>query len=150
MSSTSRVEGLGEQTFTTPRSGVQTAAGSRSFLGFCWIVYGIARILLVVWLLAFQTTATLMFGSLLSRVPNPFTLMDTFHFFYAAIILYSIVSGVLGVLAGLALLTAWSSARILALAAAFLALPELPLGLMLGVYTIVRLLPYGREHALSA
>jgi len=77
---------------------------------------------------------------LLSRVANPFTLMDSFHVFYAAVILYSIVCGVLGVLAGFALMTGWSSARVLALWAGFLALPELPLGLMLGVYTVVTLL----------
>src|SRR5271167_2170474 len=108
-------------------------------LGLMWIVYGLARILLAVWLLAFQVTAKLMFGSLLSRVPNPYSLMDTFHFVYAAITLLSIVCGVLGVLAGFALLTGWSSSRTLALAAAFLSLPEMPLGLMLGVYTIAKL-----------
>ncbi|MGA2418677.1 MAG: hypothetical protein ABSG69_01225 [Candidatus Acidiferrum sp.] len=123
----------------------KTTVGTRTALGLCWIVYGIARVLLAIWLLAFQATATVMFGTLLSRVANPFTLMDTFHFFYAAIILYSIVCGVLGVLAGLALLTRWSSGRVLALCAGFLALPELPLGLMLGVYTVVTLLPSERR-----
>jgi len=66
------------------------------------------------------------------------------------IILYSIVCGVLGAIAGFALLTGWTSVRLLALCAAFLALPELPLGLMLGVYTIVTLLPHDRERALGA
>ena len=122
--------------------------GTRTALGRFWVIYGIARVLLAIWLLAFQDTATVMFGSLLSRVANPFTIMDTFHFFYAAIILYSIICGVLGALAGLALLTGWSSARVLALWAAFLALPELPLGLMLGVYTVVTLLP--SEHRRAA
>jgi hypothetical protein len=42
---------------------------------------------------------------------------------------------------GLALLAGLSAARALALWAGFLSLPELPLGLMLGVYTVVRLLP---------
>src|SRR5271154_1806858 len=108
----------------------KSAAGTHTTLGLFWIVYGIARVLLAIWLLAFQATATVMFGTLLSRVANPFTLMDTFHVFYAAIIVYSIVCGVLGILAGLALLTGWSSARVVALWAGFLSLPELPLGLM--------------------
>jgi hypothetical protein len=119
-------------------------------LGFFWIVYGLARILLAVWLFAFEVTAKLMFGSLLSRVPNPYSLMDTFHLFYAAIILVSIVCGILGVLAGIALIINGSSARILALAAAFLSLPELPLGLMLGVYTIAKLLPREEFRAVAA
>jgi len=119
-------------------------------LGILWIIYGVARILLAVWLLAFQVTAKLMFGSLLSRVPNPYSLMDTFHLVYAAIILLSIVCGVLGVLAGFALLGNWSSAPVLALAAAFLSLSELPLGLMLGVYTIAKLLPRESLRAFAA
>ena len=144
MSNTSNVESLRAQSFAS-----KAAVGSRTVLAFCWIIYGIARVLLAVWLLSFQTTATVMFGSLLSRVPNPFALMDDFHLFYVAIVLYSIVCSVLGVLAGLALLTGWSSARVLALWAAFVALPELPLGLILGVYTIVRLLPSERDRALT-
>jgi hypothetical protein len=120
------------------------SANSR-VLGILWIIYGLARILLAVWLLAFQTTAKLMFGSMLSRVPNPYTLMDTFQLFYAVIVLASVACGILGILAGFALRGNWSSARALALAAAFLSLPEMPLGLMLGVYTIALLLP---RHAL--
>lgn len=151
MSNTSSVHSYAAQDLSAGRrSATKTLVASRKTLGLCWIIYGLARILLAVWLFAFQTTATVMFGSLLTRVPNPFTLMDTFHLFYAVIILYSIVCGVLGAIAGLALLTGWSSARMLALCAAFLALPELPLGLMLGVYTIVTLLPDKRERALGA
>jgi hypothetical protein len=96
---------------------------------------------LAIWLLSFEVTATLMFGSTLSRVPNPYSLMDAFHLFYAGLILLSVVCGLLGILAGLALLSNWSSARSLALVAGFLSLPEAPLGLILGVYTIARLLP---------
>jgi len=150
MSSTHSMESVGTESLRSRRISATTTVGSRKALGLYWIVYGVARILLAVWLFTFQITATLMFGSLLSRVPNPFTLMDTFHFFYAAIILYSAVCGVLGAAAGLALLSGWSSARVLALCAAFLSLPELPLGLILGVYTIVQLLPSEREHTATA
>lgn len=120
----------------------------RRTLGILWIIYGLARILLAVWLMAFEVTAKLMFGSLLSRVPNPYSLMDTFHVVYVVIILLSVVCGVLGALAGFALLGGWASGRTLALAAGFLSLPEMPLGLMLGVYTIAKLLPpYGLRTA---
>jgi hypothetical protein len=116
-------------------------ADHRRILGACWIVYGIARVLLAFWLLAFHITAKLMFGALMTRVPNPYTLMDSFEVFYTAIVIFSVICGLLGVLAGLALLATWSAGRPVALAAAFLPLSELPLGLMLGVYTIVVLLP---------
>jgi hypothetical protein len=147
MSNSSSVESFGAGNLRTERVTVRTAIGSHQILGACWLIYGLARILLAVWLIAFESTATVMFGSLLSRVANPFTLMDTFHFFYAAVALYSVVCGLLGALAGLALLTGWSSARALVLCAGFLSLPELPLGLMLGVYTVVRLLPTGPVRA---
>ena len=151
MSNTSSVQSYAAQDLSARRrSALKTTVASRKVLGVCWIVYGLARLLLAIWLFAFQTTATVMFGSLLTRVPNPFTLMDTFHLFYAVIILYSIVCGVLGAIAGLALLTGWSSARVLALCAGFLALPEMPLGLILGVYTIVKLLPDEGDRALDA
>jgi hypothetical protein len=121
--------------------GPEVALNSGKFLGLAWIVYGIARILLALWLMAFEVTAKVMFGALLSRVANPYAMMDHFHIVYFAIVLISFLCGALGILAGLALLTGSSAGRTLALWAAFLSLPEMPLGLMLGVYTIVRLLP---------
>jgi hypothetical protein len=117
------------------------ALHSGKFLGFAWMVYGIARILLALWLMAFEPTAKVMFGALLSRVANPYAMMDHFHIVYFGIVVISFVCGALGILAGLALLTGASVGRTLALWAAFLSLPEMPLGLMLGVYTTVRLLP---------
>ena len=75
----------------------ETAASSTKFLGVCWIIYGLARILLAFWLLAFEVTAKLMFGALLSRVPNPYAMMDHFHIVYYAIVVISIVIGALGI-----------------------------------------------------
>ncbi len=106
-------------------------------LGACWIVYGVLRLAMTLWLIAFTTTATLMFGALLTRVPDPFTLMSVFHFVYTGIILWSAACGVLGILAGVTLLAGQRSARILAIVAALISLPEMPFGIMLGVYTLV-------------
>ena|ERR1700733_314959 len=126
----------------------EVAINSGKFLGLAWIVYGIARILLALWLMAFEPTAKVMFGALLSRVANPYAMMDHFHIVYFAIVVISFVCGALGVLGGLALLMGSSVGRTLVLWAAFLSLPEMPLGLMLGVYTIVGLLPpFGTAYA---
>ena len=46
------------------------------------------------------------------------------------------ISAVLGILAGLAMLVSQSASRILVVVAALLALPELPFGVMIGVYTM--------------
>jgi hypothetical protein len=122
--------------------------GSRSLastqpriLGLCWIVYGVLRLAMTFWLLTFTTTATLMFGALLTRVPDPFSLMSAFHFLYLGVMIWSAVSGVVGILAGVTLLSGQRSARPLAIAAALLSLSELPIGIALGVYTLVVVVP---------
>ena len=106
-------------------------------LGICWVIYGVIRLAMAVFLVIFGGTATLMFGALLNRVADPFTLMGTFHFLYAVAVVLSAVCGLLGLLAGLALLGGHRSGRTLCLIAGFLALPNLPLGTTLGIYTLI-------------
>jgi hypothetical protein len=94
---------------------------------------------MALWLFVFNGTATVMFGALLNRVPDPFTMMSEFHFIYVAIIVLSVLCGVLGILGGLAMMGGRSGRSILILAA-FLSLCEIPLGITLGVYTLIVLL----------
>jgi hypothetical protein len=96
---------------------------------------------MAVCLLLFSGTATVMFGALLTRAPNPFTLMDAFHIIYAACVVLSVLCGILGLLAGFALLAGQRSGRTLALLAGFLSLCNIPLGTTLGIYTLIVLLP---------
>lgn len=70
---------------------------------------------------------TVMFGALLSRVPDPFTLMGVFHFLYIAMIALSVVCGILGLMAGLALLGGKQAGRTLALLAGVLSVSNIPL-----------------------
>ena len=113
----------------------------RRTLAGLWIVYGVVRLALAALLILYSGTATLMFGALLNRVPDPFTLMSVFHFLYIGMIVLSVVCGILGLVAGLALLGGQQSGRKLALVAAFLSLSNIPLGTTLGIYTLVLLLP---------
>lgn len=130
-----------------------TNSGSPSVsrtLGVCWIIYGVIRLVMALWLIVFNGTATVMFGALLNRVPDPFTMMSEFHFVYVGIIVLSILCGVLGILGGLAMLSGARSGRGVLVLAAFLSLSEIPLGITLGVYTLIVLLPRPRqfsEHA---
>jgi hypothetical protein len=116
-------------------------AAHARILGICWIVYGVIRLCIAFWLTTFSVSATLMFGALLTRVPNPFTLMSAFHFIYLGIVVWSAVAGVVGMVAGFALLAGQRSARALVIFAAFLSLCEFPLGIALGVYSLIVLLP---------
>jgi hypothetical protein len=116
--------------------------GHRRILGVCWIVYGILRLIMGICLVLFSGTATVMFGALLVRVPNPFALMGDFHIVYAAIVVLTVICGILVILAGLALLANQRSVRMLALLAAFLSISEVPFGTTLGIYTLIVLLPF--------
>jgi hypothetical protein len=126
--------------FYSAHPGALTSSGAKT-LGLAWIIYGVFRLVVTVWLIVFTTTATLMFGALLTRVPDPFTIMTVFHILYSAVIVWSGISAVLGIVAGLTMLASQRGSRILVIAAALLALPELPFGIMLGVYTMTHLAP---------
>jgi hypothetical protein len=121
--------------------------GSSRILGICWVIYGAIRLLVALWLIGFSATATVMFGALLTRVPDPYTLMGTFHLLYLVAVIWSFAAGATGIAAGLALLTRRDFGRSLAIVAAFLSLSEIPLGLTLGVYTLIVLLPANTERA---
>jgi uncharacterized membrane protein len=107
----------------------------------------VARLIGAVWLLTFSPIATVMFGALLTRVANPFSLMAAFHLIYLFWIILSAAAGVFALLAGAALLSGWSSSRILAVVASVLSLSEVPVGLTLGTYTLVALLPLTQDSS---
>lgn len=109
-------------------------------MGVCWVIYGAIRLLLAVWLIVFSTTATVMFGALLNRVPDPFSLMSAFHLLYLIVVVWSFAAGVIGIVAGLALLAGRSAGRTLGIVAALLSICEIPLGVTIGSYTLIVLL----------
>ena len=110
-------------------------------LGILWMLYGLERFGVALVTFLCIPTLTVMWGALLTRVPNPFTLMDLFHIFLIFLIILSVVAGVISIVAGLALMSGGPSARKLGLLAAFLALVSGPLGIALGAYTLVVLVP---------
>jgi hypothetical protein len=117
-------------------------SGHRQTLGVCWIVYGVFRLIMGVCLLLYSGTATVMFGALLGRVPDAFSLMADFHVFYVVMVVLSFACGLLGLFGGLALLADQGLARKLVLVAAMLSVSDLPFGTTLGIFTLVALLPF--------
>jgi hypothetical protein len=115
--------------------------GRPSTLGILWALYGISRLIIALVLVVFSATATLMFGALLSRVPNPFALMSDFHLLYVCIIFWNILSGIVALVASADLLGRRASARKVAILAAFIALPVPFFGIILGAYTLLVLFP---------
>jgi hypothetical protein len=106
-------------------------------LGALWLVYGMVRLIAAVIMGVYSGVATVMFGALLTRVPNPFFLMGIFHFCYFAATVIAVLAGVFGLLTGSALLARRASARNLSVVAAILSLADLPLGTTLGTYTLI-------------
>ena len=117
-------------------------------LGACWIIYGILRIAVATWLAVFGPTATVMFGALLTRVPDPFNLMAAFHLLYLLVMVWAGVSGMIGLIAGFALLAGRRLATALVRLAAYVCVGDAPLGTTLGVYTLT-VLPAAAEAAVS-
>ncbi len=116
-------------------------SGDRQVLGACWLAYGAFRLIMAICLFLFSGTATVMFGALLSRVPDPYTLMFVFHIVYIGILVLTVLCAIFAFLAGLALLANQRQARMLALVASFLSVSEIPFGTTLGIYTLLVLLP---------
>ncbi len=118
----------------------QAAGLSWGALGGLWIIYGLMRLGMAIVLVVYSRIATLMFGALLINVPNPYPLMSLFHLVYLAAIVLTVVAGLFSLLAGAALMAARSSARVLAIAASLLSICEVPFGVTLGTYTLIRFL----------
>jgi uncharacterized membrane protein len=109
-------------------------------LGICWIAYGIFRLGMGVAAVLCTPTATVMFGALLTRVADPFTWMAFFHMWYVCWIGLCLVCGILGIVGGLALMRSPVGGRGLLVAASLLSLSDLPVGIAIGVYTLIELL----------
>jgi hypothetical protein len=115
--------------------------------GILWILYGLLRLIGALGVFMYSATLTLMWGALLSRVPNPFALMDFFHVFLIFVIILGIVAGVVCIIAGLNLMSGASSAQKLGYVAAFFGLTNGPLGIALGAFTLVFLARVDTKNA---
>jgi hypothetical protein len=116
-------------------------------LGILWILYGLERFVVALAMFLCIPTLTVMWGALLTRVANPFTLMDLFHVFLIFAIILAVVVGIISIPAGLSLMSGGPSARKLGMLAAFLALVSGPFGIALGAYTLVVLVPANVRNA---
>jgi hypothetical protein len=115
--------------------------GTYRTLGVVWLFYAILRFAGAVFILLYSATLTLMWGALITRVPNPFALMSFFHVFLVFAMALNIIAGIFALLAALALLGRGGTRRTMALVASFFALIDGPLGIALGAYTLVLFVP---------
>lgn len=109
--------------------------------GILWLAYGCLRVAEAAFIVVFSGTLSLMWGALLARVPDPAAWMAAFHALLILAAAWCIISGFFSFVAGLALLRRWPASKADTLIASLLALPDLPFGIVLGVYTMLALLP---------
>lgn len=107
-------------------------------LGGLWFIYGILRITMAVLLVVFSSDARLMFGALLTRVAHPLPIMDSFVALYWVVIAWCVVCAILSFIAAGMLMVESRPAGRVGVIAALVCLPEVPFGLVLGVYTLLR------------
>jgi hypothetical protein len=112
-------------------------------MGMLWLIYGVFRLATGLWLIIYTPVLTVMWGALLTRVPDPFTWMDMFHIYLVLAIILAAISGVFALLAGVALLGGARAGRSLSVIASLLAILSDPLGIALGVYTLILMVPLG-------
>jgi uncharacterized membrane protein len=110
-------------------------------LGVLWLFYAILRFAGAVFILIYTPTLTVMWGAIITRVPNALALMSFFHVFLVFAMVLHIIAGIFALLAALALLGGTGSSRAMALVASFFALIDGPLGIALGAYTLVVVVP---------
>jgi hypothetical protein len=111
-----------------------------STLGLLWALYGVFTIALALWIVMYNGTLTVMWGAIISRVPDPFSWMSAFHFFLAATVVMALISAVFSLLAAFALFSGAGSARSLGLIAAAFGLLGAPPGVALGAFTVAILI----------
>jgi hypothetical protein len=129
------------QVLLSPSEAPMTFDTPRKTLGVLWATYGVLCFVEVAWLVVRADALAVMWGTLLSRVPDPYFWMSVFRLALVLAVALLVLAGVFSLLAGSGLLTHSRSRRNMAVVAGFLGLVTGPLGLVLGVYTLILLLP---------
>ena len=105
------------------------------------MIYGVICLAEALWIVVNDAALTTMWGTIVSRVANPFAWMSSFRIFLEGMVVLAVGAGILALLAGMALMRRTSPNRPLVLTASFLGILNGPLGIALGVYTLVLLVP---------
>jgi hypothetical protein len=119
---------------------MRTLDTNHKTLGILWVIYAVISLAQAAWVFLNIPVLTVMWGAIITRVANPYGWMDFFHLILIGVIVLAIVTAIVAFLAGFSLMSGAASGRTLAIVAAILALLRGPLGVAIGVYTLVVLL----------
>ena len=129
---------------------METQGNRYGTLGILWLIYGIVMIMAAAFIVVYNGTLTLMWGAIITRVPDALTWMSAFHLFLGATVVMALISAFFSVAAGFALMRGAGSSRRLGLIAAAFGLLGAPPGVALGAFTVAMLYPLGAGRASSA
>ena len=118
-------------------------------LGILWLIYGLVMIAAAAFMVVYNGTLTLMWGAIITRVPNALGWMSAFHLFLGATVVMALVSAFFSFAAGFALMRGAASSRKLGLIAAAFGLLGAPPGVALGAFTVAMLYPLGAARTAS-
>ena len=140
---------IGSAPAATPVSATERMASHLRIMGVLWLIYSGFRILMGVWTLVFSHyMLPMMSGFMNNEEMQPFlsSLVDMLHVFYGFTFVYSLVTGVVGLVAGWGLLQRTPWGRILAIIIAIGSVISIPFGTALAIYTFVILLASDGER----
>jgi uncharacterized membrane protein len=120
---------------------MRTVRTSYRTLGILWLVYAAICIFEAVWLVIERHVLRLMWGALINRVPDPFAWMGYYDMLLLAAVTLAIITAIFSFFGAFALMRPVISGRPFAQIASILAIIHGPLGVALGVYTLICIVP---------
>jgi hypothetical protein len=139
---TPRVAGAAAVAVVTPNP-VQALGAQVHVLGILLAVYSVLRLILSGWLVLFSRGMMRMSIRTWPRNIDPFPFMQFVRGIFVFSGIVSLITGILGICAAVALLRRDRSGRTIAIVAACFALISFPVGTAMGIYTLVVLLRQG-------
>jgi hypothetical protein len=122
---------------------IQALSYNVRVLGITWLAYGVFRIIMAIWILAFShyLVPAIQDAFSQSNTPFPFPIVDFLRAIYAISAVYGVATGCFGIYAGYALRQRKPIARAAAIVAAFVCVISFPFGTAVAIYTLVKLMP---------
>ena len=116
-------------------------------MGVLWAVYGVFEVVMAFWTVSMSSVYFPLFQKIVAPDARSPLSPEALHSIFVWSGIFALVTGGMGLFAGWMLLRHESSGRAAALIAAFVSLIQLPIGTLLAVYTLIKLLPSSARQA---
>jgi ABC-type Fe3+ transport system permease subunit len=128
---------------------MRTVRTSYRTLGILWLVYGAICIFEAAWLVVERNVLRIVWGTLITRVPDSLSWMSYYDMIWFVAVALAIMTAIFSFFGAFALMRRVISGRPFAQIASILAIIHGPLGVALGVYTLVCIVPNAVDEGYS-